>query len=99
MALFACPQCGRKVNVWSETCRFCGRDLSDRLTRLKAQIARIDSDWERERPGLLRDCSAWERCPAKRVLVGGGVWAALALLLVVPVWLGPMLYRVLDLLK
>ena len=97
--LFVCPQCGRKVNVWSEICRFCGRQSTDPITRLKAERARIDADWEREGLVLLRECSAWEYRRKKCVLVGGGVAVALALLVIVPVWLGPILHRVLDLLE
>jgi uncharacterized membrane protein YvbJ len=87
MALFDCPQCGQKVNVHADACRFCGRQLTDPITRFKAELARIDADWERERKEFFRDHLAWEHCREKGARLAWAVSIALALLLVVSIWL------------
>jgi hypothetical protein len=90
MAFIDCPDCGRKVNAQADACRSCGRRLTDPITRLKAELARIDAEWERERSNFVRDYGHRWATPAPRRLsdrAAGGVQAVVGLLVAMGGWL------------
>lgn len=87
MGFIDCPGCGRKLSVHRDACPFCGRRLTDPITRLKADLARIDAQWERDRKEFVRDYGGSERVLKKRdALVAGAVPIVLGVLLVLFIW-------------